>query len=147
MLRMIGLGLCLLAIWFASEQTALADGLKVSSDFEGARSASFRSTRNGGRLRSLPAGTRIAGGPAGGSSASTDSATDRRRRWSFSGSPAPARNNGRHAGKPLDSGWAMPERASVSHDGSSWRHTEPGERAGAAIRYKVVGTGGPLWVA
>lgn len=147
MRRMIGLGLCLLAIWFASEQTALADELKVSSDFEGGsvRVVSVDSERR--TIAFTPGGDPNRGWPCWWFFRLDGLSDGQTATLELSGSPAPARNNGRDTGKPLDSGWAMPERASVSSDGVSWRHTEPGERAGAAIRYKVVGTGGPLWVA
>jgi len=63
------------------------------------------------------------------------------------GGDAAARNNGKDTGKPLATSWAMPARATFSTDGTTWRHTAPGVRTGDRIRYDVVGTGGPLWIA
>jgi len=147
MLRMIGLGLCLLAIWPASEQAVFADELKVSSDFEGGsvRVVSVDPERR--TIAFTPGGDPNRGWPCWWFFRIDGLGDGQTATLELSGSPAPARNNGRDTGKPLDSGWAMPERASVSNDGVAWRHTEPGERAGAVLRYKVLGTGGPLWVA
>ena len=63
------------------------------------------------------------------------------------GSPLPARNQGKNTGKPLGPGWAMPDRATFSTDGTIWKHTDPGVLDKGRMRYQVAGSGGPIWVA
>lgn len=63
------------------------------------------------------------------------------------GSEQPARNNGRSTGKPLAPDWALPDRAVISVDGATWLQTEPGTKKGDGVSYRVIGNGGPLWVA
>ena len=147
MLRWIGLGLYLLLIRPAFEPALLAGELKVSVDFEGgsARVVSVDSQRR--VVAFTPGGGPSRGWPCWWSLRLDGLGEGETATLELSGIPAPARNNGQETGTPLDSGWAMPERAAVSADGSAWRQTEPGQRAGSAIRYTVVGTGGPLWVA
>lgn len=56
---------------------------------------------------------------------------------------------GTHTGltKPLASSWAMPERATVSGDGRSWRQTEKGLRQDDAISYTVTADATSMHVA
>ena len=147
MLRMIGLSLCLFATGITSTRASLAEELKVSSDFEGG-SVRVLSVNAGRRsIAFTPGGDPNRGWPCWWFFRLDGLEKDQTAVLELSGSPAPARNDGRDTGKPLDAGWAMPERAAISSDGSSWRQTDPGERAGPVMRYKIGGTGGPLWVA
>jgi hypothetical protein len=57
------------------------------------------------------------------------------------------RNQGKLTERPLAAGWSMPARASTSHDGRSWQHSDPGIREKNSIRYEVVPKGSTLWVA
>jgi hypothetical protein len=63
------------------------------------------------------------------------------------GSERPARNNGQDTGRPLAAGWALPDRAAVSHDGTTWTQTGPGVREGDRVSYPFTGTDGPVWIA
>ena len=126
---------------------AAAADLRVSTDFEGG-SAKVVSIDQAARvIHFMPDGNPQRGWPcwwylrvdgvAKGESVALDLAASDR----------PTRNNGQDTGKPLASSWAMPARATYSTDGKTWQHTAPGKREGARIRYEVIGTGGPLWVA
>lgn len=127
--------------------TSVAADLHVSTDFEGG-SAKVESIDQAARvIHFMPDGNPQRGWPcwwylrvdglAKGESVALDLAASDR----------PTRNNGQDTGKPLASSWAMPARATYSTDGKTWQHTAPGKREGARIRYEVIGTGGPLWVA
>jgi hypothetical protein len=54
---------------------------------------------------------------------------------------------GKNRGKPLAAAWCQPERAAVSHDGSTWRHTDAGRPAGGAMSYTVQSRGESVWLA
>lgn len=127
--------------------TSVAADLRVSTDFEGG-SAKVESIDQAARvIHFMPDGNPQRGWPcwwylrvdgvAKGESVALDLAASDR----------PTRNNGQDTGKPLASSWAMPARATYSTDGKTWQHTAPGKREGARIRYEVIGTGGPLWIA
>jgi len=121
--------------------------LRVSTDFEGG-SARVESIDQATRMvRFMPGGDPQRGWPCWWYLRVDGVAKDERVTLSLAGSDRPARNDGQDTGKPLGAGWAMPARAMFSTDGATWRHTEPGKREGARIRYEVMGTGGPLWVA
>ena len=152
MLRMTGFVLCLLAIVTATASSLPADErqtseLKVSADFEGGsvRVTSIDSQRH--TISFTPGGDPNRGWPCWWYFRLDGLGDGQAAVLELSGSPASARNNGRDTGKPLASGWAMPERAAISNDGTSWRQTEPGQMAAGKIQYKVVGTGQPVWVA
>ena len=152
MLRLTGFGLCLLVVWAASENTLLADErqaseLKVSADFDGGSVRVLSIDDERSTISFTPGGDPNRGWPCWWYFRLDGLGDGQAAVLELSGSPASARNNGRDTGKPLDAGWAMAERAAVSNDGITWLQTEPGQKAGGKIRYKVVGTGKPLWVA
>ncbi|MEA3210314.1 MAG: hypothetical protein QOE70_3371 [Chthoniobacter sp.] len=117
------------------------------TDFEGG-SARIESVDRASRvIRFLPAGDPQRGWPCWWSIRVDGVAKGERLILDLGGSDLPARNNGEETGKPLAASWAMPERAAVSTDGTTWLQTEPGHRDGARMRYEVTGTGDPLWIA
>ncbi len=147
MLRLFRFGLCLLAVGLVFREDLLAGELKVSTDFEGGSAGVVSIDPEQRVVAFTPGGDPSRGWPCWWSLRIDGLGDGQTATLELSGSPAPARNNGKETGKPLDSGWAMPERAALSNDGIAWRQTEPGRRTGSAIRYQVTGTGGPLWVA
>jgi hypothetical protein len=127
---------------------AVAAGeLRVHTDFEGGSATVQAIDQDSGVIRFTPGGDPQRGWPCWWYLRVEGAEPDREVVLSLAGSERPARNNGLETGKPLANNWAMPIRAAVSTDGKTWRHTEPGRRAGARIDYRVTGTGGPLWIA
>ena len=62
-------------------------------------------------------------------------------------SEQPTRNNGRVTEKSLDAKWSMPNRASVSTDGLTWVHSEPGQIVNSQIQYELIATNSTVWIA
>ncbi|MCA8983156.1 MAG: exo-alpha-sialidase [Planctomycetaceae bacterium] len=121
--------------------------LRVLTDFEGGSARVLGIDQDSRTIRLMPGGDpargwncwwslRVEGVPSG------ETLT-----LELSGSDLPTRNNGLTTNKPLDASWSLPARAAYSSDESNWRQTEPGERSGAKIRYRVTGTGDRLWIA
>ena len=141
---------CRLAFALLSVATAarLAGAeLRVSTDFEGG-SAKVESVDQTARvIRFMPDGNPQRGWPCWWYLRVDGVALGERVTLDLAASDRPTRNNGQDTGKPLASFWAMPARATFSTDGKNWRHTAPGKKDDARIRYEVTGTGGPLWVA
>jgi hypothetical protein len=124
-----------------------AADLEVRTDFEGG-SARVESIDQTARvIRLMPGGDPQRGWPCWWYFRVDGAKKDERVTISLAGSDLPARNNGIDTKKPLSFTWAMPVKASVSTDGTTWRHTNAGRRDGARMIYEVTGDGGPLWVA
>lgn len=147
----------LLSLWFVAvlvqflPPTSLGDDRKTtltaSTDFEGG-SARILSLDSDSRTISLaPGGDPDRGWPCWWSLRIDGLAAGETATLKLSPSLLPARYKGSDGAKPLAAGWAMPDRASVSIDGRSWKHTSPGTRTGDQMSYEVVGSGGPVWVA
>lgn len=127
--------------------TSVAADLRVSTDFEGGSAMVEAIDQSARVIRFMPGGDPQRGWACWWYLRVDGVAKDERVTLDLAGSDRPTRNNGQDTGKPLAASWAMPARASFSTDGKTWRHTTPGKREGARIRYEVTGTGGPLWVA
>lgn len=127
--------------------TSGAAELRVSTDFEGG-SAKVEAIDQAARvIRFMPGGDPQRGWPCWWYVRLDGVAKEERVTLDLAASDRPTRNNGQDTGKPLASSWAMPARATFSTDGKTWRHTGSGKRDGTRMRYEVIGTGGPLWVA
>jgi hypothetical protein len=125
----------------------LGGELRVSTDFEGG-SASVQSIDQEKRvIRVMPGGDPQRGWPCWWYLRVDGMTQGERIAIDLGGSDRPARNNGQDTGKPLPSHWAMPMRASFSTDDVTWQHTAPGKRDGGRVRYEIIGTGEPIWIA
>ena len=121
--------------------------LRVNTDFEGSSARVQTIDQTARIIHLMPGGDPQRGWPCWWCVRIDGIAKDERIIVNLTGSDRPARNNGQDTGKPLASAWAMPLRATMSGDGEKWTHTAPGRREGNTIRYEVVGTGGPIWIA
>jgi hypothetical protein len=144
-------GLCLGIVCLAAGRTLAeapgSGGLRVVNDFEGA-SVRVLSVDQDQRVVSVtPGGDPERGWPCWWYFRIEGLTDGQTATVEVKGSPLPARNNGNNTGKPLAANWAMPERATFSNDGVTWKQTKPGASEKGRIRYHVVGTGGPVWVA
>ena len=134
------------SLWVLCGHLSAAD-LRVATDFEGG-SARVESIDQAARvIRFMPGGDPERGWPCWWYLRVDGLAQNERLTLDLAGSNLPSRNNGKNTGKPLAAYWAMPERATFSTDGKTWRHTAPGKRDDGRIRYEVTGDGGPLWIA
>ncbi len=136
------LALCALLV-----STAAYAELSVASDFEGG-SARVLSIDQGSRtIRFMPAGDPERGWPCwwflrvDGAEAGTTV------HFEVMGSDRPISQVGENKGKPLPSSWATPVRAAVSQDGTTWQHSEPGEKRPAGMVWHVQATGSSVWLA
>lgn len=50
-------------------------------------------------------------------------------------------------GSPLHWSWTLPDRATYSTNGHTWRHTEPGKRDGGSMTYHVEPDAETIWLA
>ena len=125
----------------------LGGELRVSTDFEGGSAILQAIDQENRVIRVMPGGDPQRGWPCWWYLRVDGATQGERIAIDLSGSDRPARNNGQDTGKPLSSNWAMPMRASFSTDDVTWQHTAPGARDGARVRYEIIGTGDPIWIA
>jgi hypothetical protein len=144
--RSICLTIVLLVVRIAAAETP-AGALRVSSDFEGGSVTVSSIDQNRRVVSFTPGGDPDRGWPCWWYFRLDGLNEGQTATLEVKGSPLPTRNKGVDSGKPLAAGWAMPERATFSTDGSTWKHTKPGALETGRTRYEVVGTGGPIWVA
>ena len=121
------------ALLFLAARTSLAE-VTVSTDFEGGSAKVISIDQATQTIRFMPAGDAGRGWPCW---------------WYFRvaglkpGQPvtlelAPSDQtlpNGNNKGKKLAASWAMPQRATWSSDGKSWKHTEPSMARDGTITY------------
>jgi hypothetical protein len=138
--------ICLTIIVMVS-RLAAAETLRVSSDFEGGSVTVLAIDQDQRIISFTPGGDPDRGWPCWWSFRLDGLNEGQTATLEVKGSPLPTRNKGVDSGKPLAAGWAMPERATFSTDGATWKHTKPGALETGRIRYEIVGTGGPVWVA
>lgn len=137
--------LCLALAGFVASSSVAE--VRVSTDFEGG-SARVESVDEAARtIRFMPGGDPQRGWPCWWYLRVDGVASGETWTLDLGGSDRPARNNGQDTGKPLTATWAMPKRAAFSTNGSTWQHTEPGQRQGDRMHYAITGTGQPLWIA
>lgn len=118
------------AAGLAPWQDAAADSLKVTSQFEGGSGVVQAADAEEGVIRLVPTPHRDRGWVC----------------WWY------VRVDGAPPGKTLtlDVGggvWATPDRAAYSTDNQTWHHTEPGQRIGDRIVYRIKAEKSRLWLA
>lgn len=137
----------LLAVMAAASPGAVLAELSVSVDFEGGSAVVDAIDPERRAIHVRPGGDPARGWPCWWYLRIDGLGKDEEATLVVRGSDRHVRNNGRDTGKPLASNWALPGRAACSVDGVTWLQTDPGERTGEQVSYRVVGHGGPLWVA
>jgi hypothetical protein len=136
-------------LWMAVAAVAgdIRADLTVSTDFEGASAVVDRIDEATHEVHVRPGGDPARGWPCWWYLRIDGLAQGQAATLVVRASDRPARNNGVDTGRPLASGWSLPDRAAVSDDGAAWRHSPAGVRDGGRVAYQVMGTGGPLWIA
>lgn len=121
--------------------------LSATADFEGGSARILDIDQQSGTVRFMPAGTPDRGWTCWWALRLDNVESGQRLTLELNASDQPTRNNGQMTGKPLDASWALAERASLSTDGRTWKHSTPGKRDGSRMLYEVVAESRWLWVA
>jgi hypothetical protein len=119
----------------------------VTTDFEGGSARILEIDHPRNTIRFMPGGQADRGWACWWALRVDDVEPGQRLTLELNASDEPARNTGQPTGEPLDASWAMADRASLSTDGQSWKHSAPGRRNGNRMTYQVVAEGSSLWVA
>jgi Zinc carboxypeptidase/Cytosolic carboxypeptidase N-terminal domain len=121
--------------------------LKVSTDFEGGSAKVIEIDSQNKTIHIAPGGDPNRGWACWWAVRIDNTLLGQPLTLELSASDQPTRNNGQVTAKPLDAGWSMAARASISHDGRRWQPSAPGVREGSRIRYQLSPEGTSLWVA
>jgi hypothetical protein len=142
MIRFLSFALCALFV-----SVAAGAELSVSSNFEGGSARVLSIDQSSRTIRFMPAGDPDRGWPCwwflqvDGAEAGTTL------NFEVIGSDRPIPQDGGNQGRPLSSSWATPVRAAVSFDGTTWQHSEPGEKRPGGMVWRVQATGARVWLA
>jgi len=112
-----------------------AGALTVDSDFEGASIRVIQIDQSSQTIRFMPGGVAERGWPCWWHFRITDVDVSKPLTLELHGSDAVRLQPGVSQNKPLDAAWAMPERASISLDGTTWMHSAPGTRKDNIMTY------------
>ena len=125
------------SVIFICRVAVAADGLSVASDFEGA-SVSVIEIDNAARsIGFTPGGDPVRGWPCWWFFRVQGITPGETITLRLRGSTATAAVAGGPLAKPLAPSWAMPDQATFSTDGKTWRHTERGTRRDGVMIYTV----------
>ncbi len=125
------------SVIFICRVAVAADGLSVASDFEGA-SVSVIEIDNAARsIGFTPGGDPVRGWPCWWFFRVQGITPGETITLRLRGSTATAAVAGGPLAKPLAPSWAMPDQATFSTDGTTWRHTERGTRRDGVMIYTV----------
>lgn len=125
------------SVIFICRVAVAADGLSVASDFEGA-SVSVIEIDNAARsIGFTPVGDPVRGWPCWWFFRVQGITPGETITLRLRGSTATAAVAGGPLAKPLAPSWAMPDQATFSTDGKTWRHTERGTRRDGVMIYTV----------
>lgn len=128
-----------LSVWsFAGCFPATLPALTVESDFEGASVRVVKTDDATQTVQFMPGGDPKRGWPCWWQFRVTglDAGKPLTLKLEASDLPMP-QANGAPSDKPLAGEWAMPERASYSNDGTTWQHTEPGQKQDGTMVYVI----------
>jgi hypothetical protein len=123
--------------------TARAYSLTIESDFEGASVRVIQTDDATQTVRFMPGGEPRRGWPCWWQFRVTGLNTEKPLTLEIAASDLPMpQANGVPSDKPLSGEWAMPDCASYSPDGKTWKRTEPGQKKDGRMTY-VIKTDGP----
>lgn len=112
--------------------------LTIESDFEGASVRVVQTDDATQTIRFMPGGDPKRGWPCWWQFRVTGLDAGKALTLELQASELPMpQANGAPSNKPLSGDWAMPERASISTDGKTWKHTEPGRRQDGRMVYAI----------
>lgn len=121
--------------------------IRVSTNFEGGSARVLEVNEQSRTIRFMPGGQPDRGWTCWWALRIDNVEPGQRLILELNASDEPTRNNGQLTSKPLDASWAQADRASLSSDGRTWKHSAPGKRDGKRMTYEVVADSKQLWVA
>lgn len=145
--RLVGKLVVAVLISLVAVELRAQDSLSVSTDFEGGSAQILSIDAKSSTIRVAPGGESDRGWVCWWFLRIDHTEPGQRIALELAASDQPTRNNGQLTKTPLAASWAMPGRASISHNGQDWEHSEPGRKAGSVMRYELTAQGEQLWVA
>lgn len=121
----------------AATTTSAAESLTVAADFEGGSVRVLAIDQAARRIDCMPGGDPARGWPCWWYFRIDGITPDETITVRLRGSTATVAEPGSPLAKPLSAGWAMPNQATYSLDGRSWRHTNKGTKQDAWIVYTL----------
>ena len=122
---------------FICRVVVAADGLSVASDFEGASVSGIEIDNAARSIGFTPGGDPVRGWPCWWFFRVQGITPGETITLRLRGSTATAAVPGGPLAKPLAPSWAMPDQATFSTDGKTWRHTERGTRRDGVMIYTI----------
>lgn len=138
-----------LTLWTATLCGRGAAQIQVSTDFEGGSARILEVNQTRRVIRFMPGGDPARGWPCWWFLKAEGLEGGTTIEFELHPSDALQPQQGPNMGKPLSFAWASPDRAAISFDRQSWKHTDPGIRAADHITYSVEVPNGvtSLWLA
>ncbi|WP_417731258.1 M14-type cytosolic carboxypeptidase [Rosistilla oblonga] len=140
--RQLLVPLAFLSLAIAGEQLFANAPLSVAADFEGGSVAEVEIDPTAGSVRFMPGGDPARGWPCWWYFRIDGIQPGQTITLQLRGSTATVGQQ-----KPLGASWAMPKRATYSTDGKTWQQSDPGQRDGHIMTYKLTPDASSVFVA